>query len=60
MKRKLSNCIFIALFMAALVIPGIFMNRKPLQISEIDNELLTEWPGFDPALGNVEELEDYV
>ena len=60
MKNKLSNCIFIALFLAVLVIPGILMNRKPLQISEIDNELLTEWPGFDPALGNVEELENYV
>ena len=60
MKNKLSNYIFIALFLAVLIVPALCINREPLQISEIDNELLTEWPGLDFSLGNVEELEDYV
>ncbi|MCR4656768.1 MAG: hypothetical protein K5770_11150 [Lachnospiraceae bacterium] len=60
MKEKLSNIIFIAVFLAALIVPALFINREPLQISEIDNELLTEWPGLDFTMSNVEELENYV
>ncbi len=60
MREKLSNIIFITLFLAILIVPALFINREPLQISEIDNELLTEWPGLDFTMSNVEDLESYV
>ncbi len=60
MKDKVSDLIFILIFLSLLVVPALFINRKPLQISDIDNELLTEWPGLDFKLSTVEELENYV
>lgn len=60
MKHKLYDIFFIALFLSILIVPAVLINRKPLQISEIDNEMLTEWPGLDPTLSNAAELESYV
>ncbi len=60
MKDKLSNIIFIAVFLLILSVPAFFINTATLQISEIDNEILPEWPGFDLTLSTVEEVEEYV
>lgn len=59
MKKKISNIVFIIIFMAILVIPVIFMNTKPNQISEIDNKILTEWPGFSASLATKGDIENY-
>ena len=60
MKKKLTNTIFIFAFLACMVVPALFMNTKEMQISSIDNKLLTEWPGFDPTLSNNTEVESYL
>ena len=60
MKKNRFNYIFIAAFLCCVIVPAICMNVKPMQISEIDNKLLTEWPGFDITLSNNEELSNYV
>ncbi|MBQ7564382.1 MAG: hypothetical protein IJT16_10385 [Lachnospiraceae bacterium] len=56
---KYFNIFFIVIFFLMLVVPAVCINTKPLQISEIDNELLTEWPGLAFTEENVEELENY-
>ncbi len=56
---KILNLSFIAVFLLMLILPAVFINTEPLQISEIDNELLTEWPGVSFTPENVEELENY-
>ena len=62
MKKRfnLHNLLFIAVFMLCIILPAIFINTKSMQISNIDNKLLTEWPGFDPTLSNRDEVEAYV
>lgn len=60
MKKKLNNTIFILAFLACLIVPAVFMNTKEMQISSMDNKLLTEWPGFDPSLSNNTEVEAYL
>ncbi len=60
MKQKLTNIIFIAVFLACLIVPALFLNTKPMQISEIDNKLLTEWPGLDITLKTNTRVEDYL
>ncbi|MCR5790567.1 MAG: hypothetical protein K6G83_11830 [Lachnospiraceae bacterium] len=59
MKKKVSDIVFIAFFLAALIVPAVCINTKAFQVSEIDNEMLTEWPGIDLRLSTVEELEEY-
>ncbi|HOO27605.1 MAG TPA: hypothetical protein PLU43_04010, partial [Lachnospiraceae bacterium] len=39
---------------------ALCMNTKKMQISEIDNKNLTEWPGITLTLSTRTELEDYV
>lgn len=60
MKNKIANGIFIAVFMAILIVPVCCMNFKKMQISEIDNKNLTEWPGLSWTLSTRAELESYV
>ena len=60
MRSRILNISFIAVFLLMLVVPAVCINTEPLQISEIDNELLTEWPGLAFTAENVEELENYV
>ncbi|MBP5385630.1 MAG: hypothetical protein J6Y57_11760 [Lachnospiraceae bacterium] len=60
MKNKISNIVFIVLFMAILLIPVIFINTKENQISAIDNKLLTEWPEFKWDFSSREEIENYL
>ncbi len=60
MKNRLADGIFIAVFMAILIVPACCMNIKKMQISEIDNKNLTEWPGISWTLSNREEMENYV
>ena len=60
MKNKLTNKIFILSFLACMIVPAIFMNTKEMQISEIDNKLLAEWPGLDLTLQNNTEVEAYL
>nr|MCR5733452.1 hypothetical protein [Lachnospiraceae bacterium] len=60
MKNKISNVIFIIIFMLILVLPAVFINRKTEQISVIDNEILTEWPGIDAKLSTIDGIESYV
>ncbi|MCR5108735.1 MAG: hypothetical protein K6B28_11295 [Lachnospiraceae bacterium] len=60
MKNKISNIIFIVLFMAILILPAVFINTKTQQISLIDNVILTEWPGMDIRLSTIEDIESYV
>ncbi|MCR4741141.1 MAG: hypothetical protein K5886_12890 [Lachnospiraceae bacterium] len=60
MKHKISNVIFISIFMLILILPAVFINRKSEQISVIDNEILPEWPGFDARLSNIDSIEKYV
>ena len=60
MKKKLTNLIFIFAFMACLIIPAVFIKTKEMQISNIDNKLLTEWPGLDFTLSNKDIVEAYV
>ena len=43
-----------------MIVPAIFMNTKEMQISEIDNKLLAEWPGLDLTLQNNTEVEAYL
>ncbi len=58
--KKLTNTIFIILFMACVILPAVFMNTKEMQISSIDNKVLTEWPGLDLSLKTNTQVEDYV
>ena len=60
MKKKLTNTIFILAFLACLVVPAVCINTKEMQISEIDNKLLTEWPGLDITLKTNTRVEDYL
>lgn len=60
MKNKISNLVFITIFMAILIVPAIFMNTKENQISAIDNKALTEWPGFTMSLSTKDEIENYL
>ncbi|MCR4923534.1 MAG: hypothetical protein K5931_05945 [Lachnospiraceae bacterium] len=60
MKNKISNIVFIVIFMAVLILPALFINRKSNQISEIDNQLLVEWPGIDLRLSTIADIEKYV
>ncbi len=60
MKKKLSNLIFIILFMAILLLPVVCMNTKHNQISRIDNKNLTEWPGFSWKLQTKDAMESYL
>lgn len=59
MKKKISNIVFIIIFMAMITVPMICMNTKENQISEIDNKILTEWPGFSVSLETRDEIEQY-
>lgn len=59
MKKKLANIVFIVIFMAVLTVPVICMNTKENQISEIDNKVLTEWPGLRASLTSRTEIENY-
>lgn len=58
--KKISNIVFIAIFMAFLIVPVIFMNTKENQISQIDNKTLTEWPGLSASLETRDEIENYI
>ena len=60
LKKKLTNTIFILAFMACMVVPAAFLNTKEMQISTIDNKLLTEWPGLDITLKTNTKVEDYL
>ncbi|MCR4806101.1 MAG: hypothetical protein K5857_00360 [Lachnospiraceae bacterium] len=60
MKKKLANTIFILAFLACLIVPAICTNTKEMQISTIDNKILTEWPGLDLTLKTNTQVEDYV
>ena len=60
MKKNLTNTIFILSFLACLIIPAFCINTKEMQISTIDNKLLTEWPGLDLSLKTNTRVEDYL
>ncbi|MCR5421620.1 MAG: hypothetical protein K6E98_11475 [Lachnospiraceae bacterium] len=60
MKKKLTDIIFISAFLACMIVPALFMNTKEMQISSIDNKLLTEWPGLDLTLSNNTEIDLYL
>ena len=60
MKQKLVNTVFIIAFMACMIVPAAYLNTKEMQISTIDNKLLTEWPGLDLTLKTNTQVEDYL
>lgn len=60
MKKAISNGIFVGIFMLMLIVPMIFINTKPQQVSEIDNKTLTEWQGLDVMLKERENFEAYL
>ncbi|NLG02354.1 MAG: hypothetical protein GX567_00740 [Clostridia bacterium] len=60
MKNKVWNMIFCLLFMLIISVPAILINTKKMQISEIDNKTLTEWPGITWKLENRDKIEAYI
>lgn len=60
MKNKVPDYLFIAVFIAILVVPALLMNTKKMQISVIDNKNLTEWPGLTWTLSTRAQIEEYV
>ena len=59
-KTNIANYIFIALFMAMLIVPAVLMDHEQFKSSDIDNKTLTEWPGFKMETENIRTIEDYV
>lgn len=59
-KKTISNFIFIAIFLAMIIVPTILMNHEKYQSSDIDNKTLTEWPGFSMDTDTISEIENYV
>ncbi|MBR5406613.1 MAG: hypothetical protein IK111_03110 [Lachnospiraceae bacterium] len=60
LKKKLNDIIFILAFLACMIVPAAFINTKTMQVSAIDNKLLTEWPGLDISLKTNTIVEDYL
>ncbi|MCR5356416.1 MAG: hypothetical protein K6E63_03345 [Lachnospiraceae bacterium] len=60
MKKKLNDIIFILAFLACMIVPAAFINTKTMQVSAIDNKVLTEWPGLDLSLKTNTQVEDYL
>ena len=58
--KKIYNFIFIALFMAMLIVPTVLMDHDQYKSSDIDNKTLTEWPGFSMDTDTIHTIEDYV
>lgn len=60
MKKKLTNIIFILVFLSCMIVPAAFLNTEKMQISSIDNKMLAEWPGLDWKLRTNTQVEDYL
>ncbi len=59
-KNRILSAAFIAIFVIALVLPLIFMNYKPDQISEYENKKLADWPPFELSEDYMKSVYDYV
>ena len=58
--KLIYNIIFIALFMACLIVPAVLMDHEQYKSSDIDNKTLTEWPGFSMDTETIRTIESYV
>lgn len=58
--KSIYNFIFIAIFMALMIVPTILMDHEQYKSSDIDNKTLTEWPGFSMDTETIRTIEDYV
>ncbi|MCR5507226.1 MAG: hypothetical protein K6F34_00925 [Lachnospiraceae bacterium] len=60
MNKKLTDIIFALIFLACMIVPAVCINTEKMQVSTIDNKLLTEWPGLDLSLKTHDKVEEYL
>ena len=58
-KNHIASYVFIAAFVALLVLPVVFMNYKRDQISEYENKKLADWPRFELSEDYIKAVEEY-
>ncbi len=59
-KNRIPQTVFIAVFFALLILPVIFMNFKPDQISEYENKKLADWPKFEADEEYMKDVYNYI
>ena len=59
-KNHIPQILFIAVFFLLLILPVIFINLKPDQISEYENKKLADWPEFELTEDYMKGVYNYI
>ena len=59
-KKNIPSAVFIAVFLVLLILPLIFMNFKPEQMSVYENKKLEDWPEFELSEEYMKSVYNYV
>ena len=59
-KNHIPQAVFVAVFFALLILPVLFINLKPDQISEYENKKLADWPSFEFSEDYMKGVYDYI
>ncbi len=59
-KNKILTIAFIAAVLILLVLPVVFMNFKPDQVSDYENKKLADWPAFEMSEDYMKGVYNYV
>ncbi len=59
-KNNIPAALFIAAFIILLILPAVFMNVKPDQVSEYENKMLADWPSFEFSEDYMKSVYNYI